>query len=196
MAPADFRDYREELQTFAGHCRLCPRATCRLATVQPAEQLRGMQVSAGFFSCSARAGRSVASSKKTTRSGPERRAWSSAMGCGCGASTAIRELSDERVRLRAEVFRVVGVLPAGFQHVGGTYRTYGHGAPSMSGRSSRCRARTAARFASRITTTSWDASATVSSRARDGGGSRSAPARASRSAIRRRTVPGRRRPSL
>src|SRR5439155_18341970 len=26
-------------------------------------------------------------------------------------------------------YRIVGVLPEGFQHVGGTYRTYGHGEP-------------------------------------------------------------------
>ena len=31
------------------------------------------------------------------------------------------------VRLSGRMFRVIGVLPDGFQHVGGTYRTYGHG---------------------------------------------------------------------
>jgi predicted permease len=32
-------------------------------------------------------------------------------------------------RLSGRPFRIVGVLPAGFQHVGGTYQTYGHGEP-------------------------------------------------------------------
>ena len=33
------------------------------------------------------------------------------------------------IRLSGRSFRVVGVLPDGFQHVGGTFRTYGHGEP-------------------------------------------------------------------
>ena len=49
MSPADFRDYREELQTFAGLAAYL-RADLQIGDGQQAEQLRGMQVSSGFFS--------------------------------------------------------------------------------------------------------------------------------------------------
>ena len=39
----------------------------------------------------------------------------------------MRSIIGRSVRLSGRTFRVVGVLPPDFQHVGGTYRTYGHG---------------------------------------------------------------------
>jgi hypothetical protein len=48
MAPADFRDYRAELQTFDGIAAYV-RGDLQLGNVQRPEQLRGMQVTAGFF---------------------------------------------------------------------------------------------------------------------------------------------------
>ena len=48
MAPADFRDYRAELQSFAGIAAYM-RNDLQLAEGDRAEQLRGMQVTAGFF---------------------------------------------------------------------------------------------------------------------------------------------------
>ena len=48
FAPADFRDYRAELQTFDGLAAY-GRADLQLGDAQQPEQLRGMQVSAGFF---------------------------------------------------------------------------------------------------------------------------------------------------
>ena len=59
--------------------------------------------------------------------GQRRRGSFSATRCGCGVSTAIPGSWAVPVRLSGRMFRVVGVLPEGFQHVGGTYRTYGHG---------------------------------------------------------------------
>src|SRR6185503_3094126 len=48
MAPADFRDYRAELQTFEGIAAYF-RSDLQLGDPGRPEQLRGMQVSAGFF---------------------------------------------------------------------------------------------------------------------------------------------------
>ena len=48
MSPADFRDYRAELQTFEGLAAYL-RADLQLGDAARPEHLRGMQVSAGFF---------------------------------------------------------------------------------------------------------------------------------------------------
>src|SRR6187549_1337696 len=48
MEPADFRDYRAELRTFDGIAAYL-RADLQIGDTQPPEQLRGMRVSAGFF---------------------------------------------------------------------------------------------------------------------------------------------------
>src|SRR6188474_1692635 len=48
MAPADFRDYRAELQTFEGLAAYL-RADLQLGDASRPEHLRGMQVTAGFF---------------------------------------------------------------------------------------------------------------------------------------------------
>src|SRR5205823_11332833 len=48
MAPADFRDYRAELQTFDGIAAYM-RADLQLGDAAQPEQLRGMQVTSGFF---------------------------------------------------------------------------------------------------------------------------------------------------
>jgi hypothetical protein len=48
MAPADFRDYRAELQTFEGIAAYL-RADMQFGDIHQPEQFRGMQVTAGFF---------------------------------------------------------------------------------------------------------------------------------------------------
>src|SRR3954468_9287425 len=48
LAPADFRDYRNELQSFAGLAAYL-RADLQIGAANRPEQLRGMQVTAGFF---------------------------------------------------------------------------------------------------------------------------------------------------
>ena len=48
FAPADFRDYRAELRTFDAIAAY-GRSDLQLGDAQPPEQLRGMRVSAGFF---------------------------------------------------------------------------------------------------------------------------------------------------
>jgi predicted permease len=126
MAPADFRDYRAELQTFEGLAAY-GRADLQLGDMQQPEHLRGIQVSAGFFSL---LGHPPALGREFE------------LNDELDANSNVVILSDalwkrrfdgdpsvigRDVRLSGRTFRVVGVLPAGFQHVGGTYRTYGHG---------------------------------------------------------------------
>src|SRR5712691_11213587 len=48
MAPADFHDYRAELQTFDGIAAYL-RADLQLGDARQPEQLRGMQDTSGFF---------------------------------------------------------------------------------------------------------------------------------------------------
>ena len=125
MSPADFRDYREELQTFAGLAAYL-RADLQIGDGQQAEQLRGMQVSSGFFSLLGAApvlGREFEANDEIAGNdaavilsqGLWRRRFSSDPG-----------VIGQSVRLSGKLYRIVGVLPEGFKHVGGTYRTYGH----------------------------------------------------------------------
>ncbi len=48
------------------------------------------------------------------------------MACGCDGSAATLAIVGRPVRLSGRTFHIVGVLPEGFRHVGGTYRTYSH----------------------------------------------------------------------
>lgn len=128
MAPADFRDYRAELQTFEALAAYY-RADLQLGDAQQPEHLRGMQISAGFFSL---LGYKPALGREFV------------LDDELEGRTDVVILSqslwkrrfdgDPRVvgtaiRLSGRTFRVIGVLPDGVQHVGGTYRTYGHGEP-------------------------------------------------------------------
>jgi predicted permease len=126
FSPADFRDYRDELRTFDGIAAYL-RNDLQLGDADAPEQLRGMQVTAGFFHLLG---------------------WQPALGRDFTLDDEVPGRDDSvvlshalwmrrfnadpaivgrPVRLSGRMFRVVGVLPAGFQHVGGTYRTYGHG---------------------------------------------------------------------
>jgi predicted permease len=124
MAPSDFRDYREELTSFAGVAAYM-RNDLQLA--EGPEQLRGMQVTAGFFSV---VGRQPALGREFQRS--EELENSNAVVVLSDALWRRRFHADaailnRTIRLSGRQFRVVGVLPPGFQHVGGTFRSYGHG---------------------------------------------------------------------
>ena len=126
MAPADFRDYRAELQTFEGIAAYL-RADLQLGDAARPEHLRGMRVTAGFFRLlgyQPLLGREFELDDEL----PGRNdlvvlshgLWKRRFG---GDASVI----GQTVQLSGRAFRVVGVLPADFQHVGGTYRTYGHG---------------------------------------------------------------------
>ena len=126
MAPADFRDYRSELRTFEGIAAYL-RHDLQLVEGDRPEQLRGMQVTAGFFKTVGIApilGREFEPGEEVAVDGD---------GVVLSHELWMRRFRGDPaivgrpLRLSGRVFRVIGVLPAGFQHVGGTYRTYAHG---------------------------------------------------------------------
>ena len=128
FAPADFRDYRAELRTFDGIAAY-GRADLQLGDTRPPEPLRGMRVSAGFFTLLGRPpalGRDIEAGDEIEGSGDvvilSHALW---MRRFQGDPAAV----GRTVRLSGRPFRIVGVLPRGFQHVGGTFQTYGHGEP-------------------------------------------------------------------
>ncbi len=128
MAPADFRDYRAELQTFEGIAAY-QRADLQLGELQQPEQLRGMQVTSGFFKllgAQPAIGREFDMTDEIEGNNDvvifSHSLWMRRF-------NGDPDVVGRVVRLSGRTFRVVGVLPEGFQHVGGTYRTYGHGEP-------------------------------------------------------------------
>ena len=128
FAPADFRDYRAELRTFDGIAAY-GRSDLQLGDAQPPEQLRGMRVSAGFFTVVGSPpalGRDVEQGDEVQGAADvvilSHTVW---MRRFQGDPAAV----GRTVRLSGRPFRIVGVAPKGFQHVGGTYQTYGHGEP-------------------------------------------------------------------
>ncbi len=128
MAPADFRDYRNELQSFAGIAAY-QRGDLQIGDVNRPEQLRGMQATAGFFGVlgyQPAMGRDFAASDEIPGNNDvvilSHALW-------------VRRFSGDpavvgrSIRLSGKSFRVVGVLPEGVRHVGSSYRSYGHGEP-------------------------------------------------------------------
>jgi predicted permease len=126
FSPADFRDYRAELRTFEGIAAY-GRADLQLGDTRPPEQLRGMRVSAGFFTL---LGRPPALGRDIEQ-GDEIQGSSDVV--ILSHSLWMRRFQGDpavvgrTVRLSGRPFRIVGVVPRGFQHVGGTFQTYGHG---------------------------------------------------------------------
>jgi len=128
MAPADFRDYRDQLRTFDGLAAYF-RADLQLGDAGQPEQLRGMQVSAGFFKL---LGVEPAFGREFDRN--DEIAGNDDVVMLSHALWMRRFAGDpavvgRTVRFSGKMFRVIGVVPEGFAHVGGTYRTYGHGEP-------------------------------------------------------------------
>jgi predicted permease len=128
MAPADFRDYRAELQTFDGIAAYM-RGDLQLGDIHQPEHLRGMQVTSGFFSLlgyQPALGRDFEMKDEIEGNNDV---------VILGHSLWMRRFNGDprsigrTVRFSGRTFRIVGVLPEAFQHVGGTYRTYGHGEP-------------------------------------------------------------------
>jgi predicted permease len=126
MSPLDFRDYRAELQTFDGIAAYM-RADLQLGDVQQPELLRGMQVSAGFFKV---LGYRPALGREFEQNDEIKGSDDVVMlshGLWMRRFNGDPALIGRTLQLSGHSFRVIGVLPPGVQHVGGTYRTYGHG---------------------------------------------------------------------
>jgi len=125
LAPADFRDYRAELRTFEGLAAYL-RNDLQIADDGQPEQLRGMQATAGFFAVTGfrpLLGRDFelgdeiqGSADVVVLSHPF---WTRRF-------NSDPTIVGKSIRLSGRTFQVIGVLPPGFRHVGGTYRTYSH----------------------------------------------------------------------
>jgi len=128
VAPADFRDYRAELQAFDGLAAYV-RADLQLGDVTQPEQLRGMQVSAGFFGL---LGSAVALGREFTLDDELPGNSDVAVlshGLWLRRFNGNPSIVGTTARFSGRSFQIIGVLPQSFRHVGGTYRTYGHGEP-------------------------------------------------------------------
>ena len=128
MAPADFRDYRNELQTFEGIAAYL-RSDLQIGDAGQPEQLRGMQVTAGFFTTLGFApllGRDFELNDELQGNSEVVILSHSLWMRRFDGDAAI---VGRAVQLSGRTYRIVGVLPQDFQHVGGTYRSYGHGEP-------------------------------------------------------------------
>src|SRR3954467_13230365 len=128
MAPADFRDYRAELQTFDAIAAYM-RADLQIGDASQPEQLRGMQVSSGFFHVLGYQplfGRDFEPDDEI--------AGNDNVAILSHALWKRRFNGDPSVVGRTasfsgRTFRIIGVLPDSVRHVGGSYRSYGHGEP-------------------------------------------------------------------
>jgi putative ABC transport system permease protein len=124
MAPADFRDYRAELRTFEGLAAYM-RNDLQIAEDGQPEQLRAMQATAGFFTVvgfQPLLGRDFGLDDELP--GSDVVVLSHALWMRRFNSDSA--IVGKFIRLSGRTFQVIGVLPAGFRHVGGTYRTYSH----------------------------------------------------------------------
>jgi predicted permease len=126
MSPADFRDYREQNTTFeslAGYFR----QDLELAQEEKAERLMGMRASSGYFQT---LGLEPMLGREFTRE--EEIPDESAVvilshGLWQRRFDGDPKIVGKTIRLSGKSFTVVGVAPAGLQHVGGGYRPLPHG---------------------------------------------------------------------
>jgi predicted permease len=126
VAPGNFLDYRAENRTFEG-VALYLRSDLQLAQGERPEHLSGMRVTSGFFRL---LGWQPALGRDFL---PEEELQGNHRVVILSHSLWERRFARDpaivgrAIHFSGVSFTVVGVLPPGFQHVGGTYRTHGHG---------------------------------------------------------------------
>jgi predicted permease len=125
LSPATFLEYRAHTRAFEALAAY-ERGDLQLGGDQP-EQLRGMRITAGFFQLlgyQPQLGREFSRADEDPGQGDvailSYSAWQRRFGSDPG-------IIGKRVTLSGRTFEIVGVLPPGVQHVGGTYRSYPHG---------------------------------------------------------------------
>src|SRR5262249_21788477 len=126
MSPADFRDFREQNTTFetiAGYFR----QDLELAQEDRAERLMGMRASSGYFRT---LGFQPILGREFTREEEipdESAVVILSYGLWRRRFNGDPAIIGKTIRLSGKSFMVVGVAPAGLQHVGGGYRPLPHG---------------------------------------------------------------------
>jgi predicted permease len=126
MSPADFRDYREQNTTFeslAGYFR----QDLELAQEEKAERLMGMRASSGYFQTlglEPMLGREFTHEEEIP---DESAVVILSHGLWQRRFDGDPKIVGKSIRLSGKSFTVVGVAPAGLQHVGGGYRPLPHG---------------------------------------------------------------------
>lgn len=125
MAPGNFRDYRATLRSFEGLAAY-ERADLQAGGDRP-EQLRGMRVTPGFFTLlgwTPPLGRDFTADEEQSGRNDvvvlSHALWQRRF-------AADPSIVGRTVLLSDRPFVVAGVLAPGFQHVGSTFRSYGHG---------------------------------------------------------------------
>jgi predicted permease len=125
ISPANFRDFRSESHTLEAMA-VYMRRDLQIGGERP-EQISGMGVSSGFFTLlgwQMEMGRDFLPEEEID--GKHRvvilshKLWE-------GRFSSDPNIIGQQVNLSGEPFTVVGVLPPGFQHVGGEYRSQEHG---------------------------------------------------------------------
>jgi len=125
VSPANFRDYRAESRSMEAMAAYL-QGDLQLGGDRP-EQISGLQVTSGFFRL---LGWRMALGREFL---PEEELEGKHRVVVLSHSLWTRrfggdpEIIGRKVSLSGEPFTVVGVLPPGFQHVGGDYRSPGHG---------------------------------------------------------------------
>ena len=125
VSPGNFLDYRAQTRAFEALAAY-ERNDLQLGGDRP-EQLRGMRVTSGFFRLlgyQPLLGREFTTDDERPDGGAvailSHALWTRRFG-------ADRGIVGKTVLLSGRSFEVVGVLPPGMQHVGGSYRSYPHG---------------------------------------------------------------------
>jgi len=125
-SPANFLDYREQNQVFEDYATFS-RSDLQLAEGDQPERLTAMLVSEGFFRVlgfEPVLGRAFLPSEEQAANGHvvvlSNRLWQNRFGGDA-------QIIGKSIKLNGELFTIIGVMPAGLQHVGGDYHSMPHG---------------------------------------------------------------------